>query len=223
MRISTRLTLIGVISLAVVALMGIVLVSTTQTVTRELTKNEAAVKILNGVVSIRHLMQEYVLHHEERAEVQFRLTDASLSRLFATPPNSAGAEDETLARLRQTNAIVQSLFSQIVTNYQENHISDQKIALLQELEERLTAQIVIRIEAMISDAFTLSEESRTGVLKAQRREGVAVAVFAGVILLIFATTMLVAVRSVLRPLARLRAGAAIIGAGGSDFHLEEAS
>ena len=215
--------LTGITSAAVVALMGAVLVSTTQTVRRELAKNEAAGEILNGVFNVSNLTQEYVLRHEERALAQWHLRDASLSRLLEAEVTSASPEDETLANLRQANANVQSLFSQIVSNYQTSHFDDQKNGVLQELEERLTGQIAIRIEAMTSDAFSLSELSRMAVLAAQRREGMAVAAFGSFMLLVVAGTMLVAVRSVLRPLARLRAGAAIVGAGDINFRLNEAS
>ena len=54
--------------MAVVSLMGSVLVSTNRTVRQQLANNEGAGEILNGVFSIRYLLQEYVLHHEERAQ-----------------------------------------------------------------------------------------------------------------------------------------------------------
>jgi PAS domain S-box-containing protein len=222
MRISTRLTLTGLMLVSVVALMGTVLVFTTQTVKQELTKNESAVEILNAVFSIRYLMQEYVLHHEDRARVQWDLKEAWISRLLAIQQTFTYVEDETLIRLRLTNGSVKSLFSQIVDNYQKDSEADSNKALSQELEDRLTGQTMIRLESMISDASILSEQSREGVLTARRREGLAVAIFGAMILVIFAMSALVTFGSVLRPLERLRVGAAIIGGGDFDFRLDDA-
>ena len=224
MRLSTRLALSGAVSVAVVALIGAVLASTTRTVRRELARNEAAGEMLSAVTNVRYLTLEYALHHDERTLVQWHLTHASLSKqLVARPEFATGAEGEILARLRRTNAVVRSLFSQLVANRQARDTDGRRAAVREELEARLTGQIVIRLEGIIADAFTLSERSRTGVLTAQRRQGVAVGAFGGFVLLVLATTMIVALKSVLRPLARLRAGTAIVGAGDLDFRLDEAS
>ena len=75
---------------------------------------------------------------------------------------------------------------------------------------------------MISDASNLSEQSRMGVMTAQRREGIAVATIGGLILLIFAVSMLVTYASAICPLAKLRAGAITIGSGNFDFRLDDA-
>src|SRR4051794_25619510 len=186
MKISTRLTIAGVTLVAAVSLMAAVLVWTSQTVRQELVRNQGAAAILDGVFSIRYLMQEYVLQHEERARVQWYSRDQSLANLLAAQATFAGAEDETLARLRKANDVVASLFSQVVENQPPNTSRDSNITLVQELEDRLTGQVMIRLEAMISDASTLSEQSREGVLKAQGREGMAVAIFSALMLLIFA-------------------------------------
>jgi PAS domain S-box-containing protein len=221
MKISTRLTLSGVVLVTAVALMAVVLVSTTQTVRQELSKNEGAGRILDRVFSIRYLMQEYVLQHEERAQVQWYLREASLASLLSAQATFTDIEDETLIRLRKSNGVVKSLFSQIVENHLASLNGDPKTALFQELEDRLTGQVMIRLEAMISDASTLSELSRIGVLTAQGRQGMAVLIFSGVILLIFAISILVTFKSVLHPLARLRAGAIIVGSGDFSFRLDD--
>src|SRR3954467_15190822 len=101
MKISTRLTIAGLTLVTAVSLMAVVLISTSLTVKQELVKNQGAAEILDGVFSIRYLMQEYVLHHEERARVQWYLKDESLARLLAAQATFADTEDETLARLQK--------------------------------------------------------------------------------------------------------------------------
>lgn len=209
--------------MSVVALMGAMLIRTTETVGRELKNNERAAEILNAVFNIRYLAQEYVLHHEDRAEVQWKIREASLSRLLEIENTSAAVSEETLVKLRLTTAAVKSLFSRIVENYHANSTAESKRELFRELEDRLTGQAMIRLEAMVADASILLEQSRRGVLTAQRREGLAVAMFGALILLIFAVSMFITFRSVIWPLAVLREGAAIIGGGNFDFRFDVAS
>jgi methyl-accepting chemotaxis protein len=91
--------------------------------------------------------------------------------------------------------------------------------VLDELEARLTGQIMNKAQDMISDALNLSDRSRLGVLNALQRGSVAVMTFGGGVLLVIAATWILTLRSVIRPLATLRAGTAIIGAGDLDYRL----
>jgi PAS domain S-box-containing protein len=163
-------------------------------------------------------MQEYVLHHEERPKVQWYLKDASLEKLLEAQVDD---EDETLIRLRKVNDVVKSLFSQVVQNHLAHVDGNPNSAVIQEREDRLTGQIMIRLESMIADASTLSERSRLSVLKAQGREAMAVMIFTAVILIMFAVSILVTFKTILPPLARLRVGAKRIGAGDFSLRLDD--
>lgn len=220
MKISTRLVLTKALCVGVIVLVGTVVASTDRTVREELARNATASEILSGVFGVRYLMHEYVIRHEERARVQIAARQASLSKLFAIQQDPAGPELEILARLREADATVQSIFSQIVTNYSSADDQDRKSPLFQELEERLTGQIMIRIETMIASASILAEQSRLGVLTAQNRESAAVATFGAIVLLTFAITMLIGVRSIFRPLAKLQAGVSLIGAGNFEVRMD---
>src|SRR6266481_1401571 len=94
MKISTRLKLTGVFSLAVVAVMGAMLLSATQQVRGELTKNEVAGEVFNAVSSLRYLTQEYALSHEERTQIQWNVRHASLLQLLASATHFASMEEQ---------------------------------------------------------------------------------------------------------------------------------
>jgi signal transduction histidine kinase/ActR/RegA family two-component response regulator/HAMP domain-containing protein len=211
-------------SVAVITVIGFVLLSATQQVRHELVKNEAAGQILSAVTALRYLTLEYVLRHEERAQAQWQLRHASLSRLLTSTTGFKGTEEQAVVTgLHHTHESVNNLFTQLVTNHQSRVVDKQKSAVLEELEGRLTAQITNKTQVMISDALRLSERSREGVLEAQHRASVAIITFGGMVIFVIAGTMFLILRSVIGPLARLREGTAVVGAGNLDFRLDVAT
>lgn len=220
MRISTRLKLTGLFSFGVVLAIGAVLLLTTQQVKQGLLKNEAAGEILKAVTAVRYLTLEYVLRHEERARVQQQLSQASLLKLLSnTTKFSEPEEAAIMEEFRRTHQSVDMLFSQLVVNQQERQAAAQASQILEELDSRLSGQIINQTQSMIADALRLSERSRAGVLQAQQRATVAVLVFGGMVLLVFAVAIVLILRSVTQPLARLREGTAFVGAGDLDYRL----
>ncbi|MES2105702.1 MAG: response regulator [Pseudomonadota bacterium] len=220
MKISTRLKLAELFSIVIVAVIVAVLLSTTLQMRRELTKNEEAGEVLQAVTALRYLTLEYALRHEERTRAQWQLRSTSLSRRLAATTGFAGTdEEEIVAGLRHTHESVDKLFSVLVANHGELLRDQGKREVLEELESRLSGQITNKTQGMISDALNLSEQSRNGVLDAQQRANIAVVTFGGIVMLVVAATIFITVRSVTRPLDKLREGTAIVGAGNLDFSL----
>jgi signal transduction histidine kinase/ActR/RegA family two-component response regulator/HAMP domain-containing protein len=218
--ISTRLKLTGLFSAAAIMAIGVVLLSATQQVKQELVKNEEAGEVLGGVTALRYLTLEYVLRHDERPHAQWQLRYASLSRLLTNKTNFTDTEErEIIDDLRHTQESVGVLFSQLVADYEDGDSTKGASAILEELQARLVGQITNKTQAMISDALSLSERSRTGVMEAQWRASVAVASFAGIVVLVIAATMFLVLRSVVGPLGKLREGTEIVGAGNLDYLL----
>ncbi len=220
MKISTRLKLAELFSIVIVAVIVAVLLSTTLQMRRELTKNEEAGEVLQAVTALRYLTLEYALRHEERTRAQWQLRSTSLSRRLAATTGFAGTdEEEIVTGLRHTHESVDKLFSVLVANHGELLHDQGKREVLEELESRLSGQITNKTQGMISDALNLSEQSRNGVLDAQQRANIAVVTFGGIVMLVVAATIFITVRSVTRPLDKLREGTAIVGAGNLDFSL----
>ncbi|MES2257717.1 MAG: ATP-binding protein [Pseudomonadota bacterium] len=217
MKISTRFQLSGLFSIAIVALIVLVLMSTAQRVRQEVQRNEAAGAMLHAVSALRYLTLEYVLGHEERARAQWQLRSASLSILLGESAVFSGDDAATVAGLRRAHASLERLFSLLVEN-QRPAAAPQR-AVSGEFEARLSGQIFNKMQSMIADALRLSEQSRQGMLAAQQRESAAVAGFGALVILVIAATMIVTFNSVVRPLARLREGTAVVGAGDLGFRL----
>nr|WP_233410476.1 ATP-binding protein [Rugamonas sp. CCM 8940] len=207
----------GLSSAVVVALILAVLASGTLQMRRELARNEDAGEVLSGVTALRYLLLEYVLHHEERTQAQWQLRSDSLGALLSAPTEFAGTDDErVIGKLRQSHQGVAHLFELLTRNHDELRRDQSKAEVLEELESRLAGQITNKTQAMITDALRLSERSREGVVQAQQRANAALLGAGAVVLLFVGLTALITLRSVIRPLTRLREGTLLVGAGNLD-------
>ncbi|MES2015583.1 MAG: ATP-binding protein [Pseudomonadota bacterium] len=217
MKIATRLKLIGLSTAAVVLILAALLFATAQQVRHELDKNAAAAEVLNAVTALRYLSLEYALRSEQRIEAQWQLRSASLGNLLVSSAAFSGSDEAaSLAELRLTYASVGKLFALLAAAH---HGAQPNDVLSSDLAARLTGQISNKTQAMISEAMSLSERSREGVLAAQQRQLSTVAAFGGTVLLLIVVSTLLTLRSLVRPLARLREGTATVGAGNLDFTL----
>lgn len=220
MTISTRLSIAGLVCVAVVAGIVGVVMSATWNVRSELAENEAASEILNAVTGLRYLTFDYALHHEARAQAQWQQRHASLSKLLEFRGATVGPRHgEVLAGLREANATLSSLFQQLAANRADLLGEGDRRRMAEDFEERVTSQIVVRLEAMIGDALGWSEESRLRVLAAQRRAMLTVSALGGLIVVVIGGALLLAHRSVSGPLRALQTGTAIIGAGDLEHRL----
>jgi methyl-accepting chemotaxis protein len=220
MKISTRLSIAGLFKAGIVVLSGAVLLSATRQVKQELAKDETAGEIVNAVSSLRYLTLEYALRHEERVQTQWQLKHASLAKLLARSADFGGYEEQAMMnRLRQTHETLHILFTELLSSYQGRAIDKGKTAVFEELETRLTGQMMNRTQDMIADALMLANISRAEVVRAQGKAGLAIIAFGGVLVLVIAVTLFLTVRSVTKPLAKLREGTAIVGAGNLDYRL----
>ncbi|MBI5442829.1 MAG: HAMP domain-containing protein, partial [Deltaproteobacteria bacterium] len=131
-------------------------------------------QILKAVSELDILTYEYVLHHEERAQEQWRLIHESLRPLLA-----AGAEaDEDaplLARLAANAGVIADAFSHAASSYdrkrelQRDGAPQEQIAAAGAMEDRWVAQLMIASQSMISDASVLSEKGGMRLLRAESR------------------------------------------------------
>ncbi len=106
-------------------------------------------------------------------------------------------------QLRHTHESLHTLFAELLSSYQGRLTDSGKSALLEELEARLTGQVMNRTQDMITDALMLANSSRAAVAGAQQRAGLAIITFGGVLVLVVGVTLFLAVRSISRPLAQL--------------------
>ncbi len=221
MKISTRLMLTGLFSVVVVAIITIVLLTSTQKLKRELDKEAATVEFIKAITVVRFLALEYMMRHEERPLAQWLLSHASLSTLLANTTAFRGTKEQAVIDgFVSAHDSIGNLFLQLVANQSERVANKENTAVLEELDTRLTGQIITKVQSMISEALILSERNRVGVREAQWLTIVAVLLFGGLSVLVVGATMFVTIRRITRPLNELHDGIAVVGAGNLDFRFD---
>ncbi len=92
-------------------------------------------------------------------------------------------------------------------------------ALLRELDARLAGQMLAKSQAIVSGGLQLSNSSQDKVARAERQAVVTIMGFVLTLGLAIAGTTLVINRSVVRPIAQVKAGAEIVARGNLDHRL----
>jgi signal transduction histidine kinase len=218
MKIATRLKLTALVSMVMVSILAAALVLAVQRLEQEYRKNGAATEFLKATNQVRYLALDYSVRHDERSTVQWHLRHESLTLLLTTATDFDDAqEQQTLRELMRHHDRIGLLFQQIVANHQERQTVGADRVLLDELEDRLVGQIVNNANVMNTDALLLSEKSRNGLRNALLR-AVFVAALAGVlVMVVIVVTSFLTLERVIRPLAGLQEGIAVVGAGNLDF------
>jgi signal transduction histidine kinase/ActR/RegA family two-component response regulator/HAMP domain-containing protein len=219
-RIITRLKLAQLLCIVVAAAVGVLLLVTTAQMRHELTRNEKAGEILRAVVSLRYLAMEYELGHEARTRTQWVLRKESLAALLANDEEfREGPEAGIYLGLRQQLPHLHKYFTDALQLQEELRAAPEREEILKRLEGRLHGQIMNKAQGMISDAEELAARSREGALAAQQRANIAAGALGLLLTLAVLGALYMTIRSVARPLERLRHGTELVGAGKLDFSL----
>lgn len=210
----------GLICLGVAVFIATLMAYMTLQMRRELAKNQQASEILQAATSLRYLSLEYSLQHGARTQAQWDLKMASFSKMLEAASDFGTREErDTLAELQHDRQVLDALFAEQVQNQAEIKSGPQNADVLQELETRLSGQITNKTQAIISGALALAQRSRSDALGALHQTTLAVFSFGGLLILVMGATIAMTLKSVTRPLERLRQGTLLVGAGNLDFTL----
>ena len=220
MRIITRLQLAQWLCIAGVIVSALLMLFATNQVKRELARNERAADMVAGVTALRYLSLEYAQGEERRAHVQWQLRKESLQGLLVRDSVFGTGQEARLLRDLQANLpqLVRH-FNELVLVRKEMREEAAKTGVLRQLEARLFGQLMSRAQAMIGDAEELARRSREGVLAAQQQAALVAGALGALLALTVVGTLWMTIRSVARPLERLRHGAEQVGAGRLDFRM----
>jgi signal transduction histidine kinase/ActR/RegA family two-component response regulator/HAMP domain-containing protein len=220
-KITTRLKLAQLACIAILAIVGLLFARTTVQMRQEIAKDEAAAEVLSDVISLRYLSQEYVLYHQPRSAIQWQQRRATLERLVDGARGFDSAEEiELLQDIRGHLPTFSKLFSELRGLQGELQAEPHKQALLLELQARLTGQLMNRSQDMIADAEDLARISRAHILAVQQQSVLVTSLLGALILVVVMGAMLLTIRSVASPLARLSKATEVVGAGRLDQTLD---
>ncbi len=214
MRISSRFAATGLSCVFAAVLIGAALVQATNRIAEELKENRAAAGIVEKVSGLRYLTLEYARQPEKRVEMQWATAHGSLATLLASGLGTgSGEEQASFQRIREAHRDVAPIFHELVEAQRARQAGEGNREVLDELVRRLTTAVVNKTLVMMTEAFRLQDVSRDAVSVAQRDAFVTIVSLSALLALVVAMSMFLAFRSISRPLARLREGTELVGAG----------
>jgi len=219
MKIKTKLRINTLFSVVVVIIVSLTLLSASQQVREAIDKHRMADQISRGILELSIVTNDYLSHHEKRAPRQWQLKHDSLTGLISDRRFQETEEKYLLKNIRQHHESLKKTFSKLLANHESRSRDERKAQVAAELERRLAGQLAVTSQAMLSVVRQLSERSHEGVIKAQQRANWIVMLLIIIIAVIIAVSSFLLGISILRPIAELRKGTEIIGAGNMDYQV----
>lgn len=224
MSIRKKLQLSIIMGVVVAGLaIGLVITWTSRQVTEAIEQSEIIHAVVRGVFELNIVTSDYLLHHEERARAQWQLRYGSLNQCLRAIEARNPEEEEILARVIQVHAKLQPLFSRLATDYDSESLGEDETALSLNLKQRLTSQLLVGTQTMVTDAFRLEEAGRARVETAQRRGRLLLMILTLPVLTLMVSIIFLASNRVVAGITKLREGTEIIGAGNLDYRMAAGS
>ncbi|MDP6357076.1 MAG: ATP-binding protein [Planctomycetota bacterium] len=220
MTIVRKLKLTALLPIVIALLMGLVLVPDIR-LTRQFEHTVNVVEeITKGVFELNMLTYEYLERGEARARSQWNLLHGSLSRVLDGAKANEEDQRDLLSRIKSNLAGLNTDFGHLTDGLQNLVPEDSDNSLAAERIERLRAQMLMKSQAMVSDAKRLSELSQQQFTAAKNRAFGRIA-FAMVMLIVgLAVATGWIGRSIGLPIQQLRLGAETVAAGDLDHQVE---
>jgi len=215
MKIKSKLQITTVVSLIVAFVIGLILFFSARQVSETIKKDMVADEIIRGLFELNILTKEYLIHHEERAKIQWQLKHDSLSKLLKEVEFKDPEEMIFVKRMLKSHEEIRSIFSEMVSNY-EGH-GDGKRGVSQEFNNMLVSNMEQRSSSMVSDAYRFAEISSARLVASQQGAYLLVVLFALIMAAVVAAVSFLINRGVVKPIGKLHEGTEIIGAGNLDY------
>ena len=224
MNIKARVRISAILSTSLALIVGIILFLTVQKMNEARAGTTMAGEVVKGVAELEILTYDYLLHHEERTQTQWQLKHTSLTKQVAGAAFKSPEEQIFLDKIRHNHESIEGIFAQLIREYEKREgLGEGKIAVSQELEKRLRSRLLMKSQAIVSDAFQLQEANRAKLVTAQQTGSFLIIVCVGMLAVIMPATSVWMSMSVLKPIAELQEGTQTIGAGNLDHKVATAA
>ena len=221
MTIKSKLQLNGLITLVLILAVGVTLFVTSRQIRKEFEKQKIVEQIVSGVAEQRSLFIDYILYREDRPITQWYAKGRAILGLFALPIFKDPDDQKIIKELWDNFDSRIFLFANIVANYKhlKQVSTPNEITLVQEQDVRLRVQISVKAQEAVTNAFHLTEISRTKVITAQEWSGLVVLFFI-FLLFVFALGAIYFInKTVIKPLVLLHEGTEVIAEGNLDYQV----
>ncbi len=165
MRIIDRLGLNTAITVISVVILLSAVVLTSNNVAKENRRHSLAMDVEGDVFSLNIITHEYALYHEERMQEQWYSIYDSMGGLL---------EEESVESMHGDYIALGDLFRQLTENYERRQkliqegASQEEIDVALALEDRLTAQLLIKSQSIATEASRIASEAHTVAEEAQK-------------------------------------------------------
>ena len=184
---------------------------------REIAREAGAFNtVIEDINGLRGLTYDYLLHPTERAGKQWLLVHDDIGRLLAASKMQTSKDLGVFEDLKERYSGTHDIFERTIQIHENETIGPWKDAVLKEAESRLTAQLLIETQSMVSDvaqlASSLNDRSHSALLWADMMNRCA---FALVLLFILLNSLYV-YTSVVKPILKVHQGIGIVASGRLD-------
>ncbi len=223
MKIKTKLHIIILCSLGIIAFASVTLMTAIQQVKAAWREDAMANELTRGLFELGILTTDYVLHDGERAQEQWQTKHDSLTRLLDSAEFASPDSQAILKQVRQNHQEIRNIFASLAQLQAARGRLPGDSGVSPELKQRFVGQLDVRTQAMVSDASELAALSRQRAAAALSQRTIVALTFVGLMMVILIGISWLFDHRVVLPLERLQEGAAIIGSGNLDHKVDAGS
>jgi signal transduction histidine kinase len=220
MRIRTQFIMTMLVFGVVLVAISISAIITNRLVDRATLQDRLAHSIVQGAGELSYLANDYVIYREGQQLDRWQARFSSFSRDVATLQVGDPEQDALVRNIQANTQRLGDVFVGMVSSRASQGPGEPlDLAWVQVSWSRMSVQS----QALVSDASRLSQLLSSQVDRMRRTSFGAVLALIGVLGAYFVVTYVMIQRRMLRSLATLQAGTAVIGSGNLEFRLEEKS
>lgn len=226
MKIRTKLSLNAALTTLLVLGISGLLFFASQQENKAFQESRVMDQLFRGMFELNIIAHDYLLHHEKRAQEQWRLKYDSIKALLMNIRLNHPSEQAVLATMIEHLADADSLFSRLAACYKghdpavEGHDPAVEGDVAIKAQKRLIGHLSVKLQEMVSNATLLSEATRRQLLTGTQRANWVVLFLVVIIAAITAATSYVLGQAILKPIRRLQQDTEIIGSGNLDYKVE---
>lgn len=167
MKIKTFIQYLASIYAILFLIIGYVLYSTVVQINIANKRDDIAIAIVKDISELRYLTLDYVLHHEERAWVQWQVKYSSISRNLDQLEPLIRDDKELFNKLQNNKQEIHRSFLNLTSVFnQAQSETDTSLNLI--IRDRSLDQLLIKSQEMISRTILLENSSRAELIAAQQ-------------------------------------------------------
>lgn len=219
MRIRTQFLLSLLVFSLVLAAISTSAIITSQEVQRARAQENVAASIAQGASELSYLANDYVIYRESQQLQRWQSRFTSFSSEVASLSVAIPEQRQLVRNIQANTQRLKDVFDSVVSS--TGNLSLESGTIDSSSLQVAWSRLAIQSQALVSDASRLSRQLDSEVNRLHQLNITAVLILIGVLIIYFVVNYLLMQSRILTGLARLKAGAAIIGASNLDFKIEE--